>query len=80
MLDALAACNTVAFDKTGTLTTGSLSCTGMSSPQESAADGDSSSARQGHGTDSLRPHALFRAMAMPLPWNWMRYHHLLHAQ
>lgn len=47
MLDALATCTTVALDKTGTLTTGALSCTGMSSPGDSAA---ASETQARHGT------------------------------
>ena len=66
VLDALAACHTVALDKTGTLTTGALACTSMRrlSPT-GGADGGNGSGREPAAEASQRT-ALAAAVALSL--------------
>lgn len=70
VLDALAACETIAFDKTGTLTTGVLACTGLTAPNgsnvgdgaaASAADSDLSGPRLLHGCNAPGSACWFQA-------------------
>ena len=56
VVDALAACQTIAFDKTGTLTTGALTCTGLTAPNGTAFSGATAN-REVSGKHGCSSHA-----------------------